>query len=66
MLQISCLNGPTALMEYCCHVSAGASNCYWDMLHKPQKQVCRTVSILLDAPLESFLHCQSVTKKVFL
>ena len=30
-------------MEYCCHVWAGAPNCYFELLEKLQKRVCRTV-----------------------
>ena len=30
-------------MEYCCHIWAGAPNCYLDMLGKLQKQVFRTL-----------------------
>ena len=30
-------------MEYCCHVWAGAPNCYLDMLGKLQKRVFRTL-----------------------
>ena len=30
-------------MEYCCHVRGGAPSCYLELLHKLQKQICRTV-----------------------
>ena len=29
-------------MEYCCHVGAGAPNCYLELLDKLQKWICRT------------------------
>ena len=30
-------------MEYCCHVWAGAPNCFLELLDKLQKQIFRTV-----------------------
>ena len=39
-------------MEYCCHVWAGASICYLDLLDKLQKRVCRIVGPSLAASLE--------------
>ena len=30
-------------MEYCCHVWAGAPNCYLELLDKLKKRICRTV-----------------------
>ena len=44
-------------MEYCCHVWAGAPNCYLDKL---QKQICRTVHPLLAASLEPLAHPQNL------
>ena len=44
-------------MEYCCHVWAGASNCYLELFGKLQKQICRTISLLLAASLEPLAHC---------
>ena len=41
-------------MEYCCHVWAGAPSCYLELLEKPQKLICRTVSASLAASLEPF------------
>ena len=37
--------------EYCCHVWAGASSCYLELLDRLQKQICRTVGPSLDASL---------------
>ena len=47
-------------MEYCCHVWAGAPNCYLELLDKLQKQICRTVGPSLAASLEPLAHCQNV------
>ena len=30
-------------MKYCCHVWAGAPNCYLELLDKLKKRICRTV-----------------------
>ena len=43
-------------MEYCCHVWAGAPNCYLELLDKLQKQTRRTVGPALAASLESLAH----------
>ena len=43
-------------MEYCCHVWAGAPNCYLELLDKLQKQICRTVGPSLAAFLEPLAH----------
>ena len=47
-------------MEYCCHVWAGASSCYLELLDKLQKQICRIVGPSLAASLEPLAHCQNV------
>ena len=39
-------------MEYCCHVWAGASSCYLELLGKLQKRICRTVGPSFVASLE--------------
>ena len=39
-------------MEYCCHVWAGASSCYLELLDKLQKRICRTVGPSLAASFE--------------
>ena len=43
-------------MEYCCHVWAGAPSCYFELLDKLLKWICRTVGPSLDASLESLAH----------
>ena len=43
-------------MEYCCHVWAGAPNCYLELLDKLQKRICRTVGPSLAASLELLAH----------
>ena len=40
----------------CCHVWAGAPNCYLELLDKLQKQMCRTVGPSLAASLELLAH----------
>ena len=47
-------------VEYCCHVWASAPSCYLELLHKLQKQICRTVSPSLAASLEPSTQCQNV------
>ena len=47
-------------MEYCCHVWAGASSCYLEMLDKLQKQICRTIGPSLAASYEPLAHRRSV------
>ena len=47
-------------MEYCCHIWAGASSCYLELLDKLQKQICRIVGPSLSASLEPLAHCQNV------
>ena len=44
-------------MEYCCHVWAGAPSCYLELLDKPQKWICRTVSPSRSTCLEPLAHC---------
>ena len=47
-------------MEYCCHVWAGAPNCYLELLDKLQKCIiCRTVGPSLAASLEPLALCQN-------
>ena len=38
-------------LEYCGHVWAGAPSCYWELLDKLQKQICRAVGPSLAASL---------------
>ena len=47
-------------MEYCCHVCAGASSCYLDLLDKLQKPTCRIISHSLAASLEPLAHHRNV------
>ena len=47
-------------MEYCCHVWAGAPNCYLDLLDKLQKRICRIVGPSLAPSLEPLAHCRIV------
>ena len=47
-------------MEYCCHVWAGAPNCYLDSLDKLQKRICRIVGPSLAASLEPLAHRRNV------
>ena len=47
-------------MEYCCQVWASAPSCYLELLHKLQKQICRTVGPSLAASLEPLAHCRNV------
>ena len=47
-------------MEYCCHVWAGASSCYLELLDNLQKQICRTVDPSLAASLEPLVHLQNM------
>ena len=47
-------------MEYCCHIWAGASNCYLEFLDKLQKRICRTVGLSIAACLEPFAHNRNV------
>ena len=47
-------------MEYCCHVWAGAPNCYLDLLDKLQKRICRIVGPSLAASLEPLAHRRNV------
>ena len=47
-------------MEYCSHVWTGAPSCYFELLDKLLKQICRTVSPSLAVSLEPLAHCQNV------
>ena len=47
-------------MEYCCHVWAGATSCYLELLDKLQKPICRTVGPSLAASLEPLAHRRNV------
>ena len=43
-------------MEYCCHVWAGAPSCYFQLLEKLQKWICRTVGPSLAASLDVYVN----------
>ena len=43
-------------MEYSCHVRAGASSYYLELLDKLQKWICKTVDPSLTASLQSLAH----------
>ena len=43
-------------MECCCHDWVGAPNCYFAMLEKLNRRVCRTVDPLLTGALEPLPH----------
>ena len=49
-------------MEYCCHIWAPSCSpsCYWELLDKLQKQICRTVGPCLAFSHEPLAHCQNV------
>ena len=47
-------------MEYCCHVWAGASSCYLELLDKLQKRTCRIIGPSPATSLEPLAHCRNV------
>ena len=47
-------------MEYCCHIWAGASSCYLELLEKLQKLICRAVCSSLAASLEPLAQRQNM------
>ena len=52
-------------MEYCCHVWAGAPNCYLGLLDKLQKRIYRTFGPSLAASLEPLAHSKCGQLKSF-
>ena len=50
----------SVVMEYCCHVWAGAPICYLELLDKLQKGICKTVGPSLAASLEPLAHYRNV------
>ena len=48
-------------VEYCIKFWAGAPSCYWELLDKLQKCICKTVGPSLATSLELLTHCQNVT-----
>ena len=51
-------------IEYYCHVWAGASSCYLELLDKLQKQICRTVSLSLAGSVEPLPHRRNVASLI--
>ena len=47
-------------MDNCCDVWAGAPSCYFELLGKLQKRICRTVGSLLATSLEPLAHRRNV------
>ena len=47
-------------MEYCCHVWAGAPSCYFYLLDKLQKRICKIVGPSLASSLEPLAHRRNV------
>ena len=48
-------------MAYCCHIWAGASSCYLELIDKLQKRMCRTVGPAFAASPETLAHHRNVT-----
>ena len=53
-------------MDYCCHVWAGATSYYLEMLDRLQERICRTVVPSLATSLESLAHRRNVASFSFL
>ena len=47
-------------VEHCCYVWAGAPNCFFELLGKLQKRICRTVGPSLAVCLEPLAHRRNV------
>ena len=52
-------------MEYCCNAWNNALSCYFEMLDKQQKQMSKTVGLLLAASPEPLSHHRNVASKSF-
>ena len=48
------------VMECCCHVWAGAPNCYFELLAKLQRRTCRSVGPSIVASPEPLAHRKNV------
>ena len=46
-------------IEYRVHILAGTPSCYFELLNKLQKQICRIAGPSFAASLEPLAHCQS-------
>ena len=53
-------------MEYCCHVWAGATSCYLELLDKLQNWICMTVGLSLATSLEPLTHRRNVASLNYL
>ena len=49
-------------MEHCCYICSGAPDCYFELLDKLQKWICRTVSPSLTGSLEPLAHRWDVAR----
>ena len=61
-MRLLCISDKSTIQpytEYCCHVWAGTSSCYLELLDKPQKRICRAVGFSLAASLEPLAHHQN-------
>ena len=47
-------------MKYCCDVEAFTPSCYFELLDKLQKQMCRTAGPLLAASFEPLAHHRNI------
>ena len=47
-------------MEYCCYAWAEGPSCFFELLPKQQKRICRTVGPLLAASLQPLTHHRNV------
>ena len=52
-------------VEYCIKFRAGAPSCYWELLDKLQKWICKTVGPSLATSLEPLAHSPNVASLVF-
>ena len=60
LLRLLCISISHPCIEYCCHVWAGAPNCYLELLAKLQKGICRNVGPSFAASLEPLVHSRNV------
>ena len=51
-------------MECCCHLWAGYSNYFLELLDYPQKRICRTVGALLNTSVEPLAHLRNVASLI--
>ena len=60
LLRLLCISISHPCIEYCCHVWAGAPNCYLELLAKLQKGICRNVGPSFAASHEPSVHSRNV------